>query len=122
VDLKVPRDREGRYYPAFLKPYARRLVDVGEVAVALDAAGARQRKAAKAFRRRLLPEEMGFGETVYVALGVTPSGERQVLGFWLLPTENALGWEGILREPWQRSLRWGTKVRDRKKEVGGEGA
>ncbi|MGF4382255.1 transposase, partial [Klebsiella pneumoniae] len=30
VDLKVPRDRESRYYPAFLKPYARRLVDVGE--------------------------------------------------------------------------------------------
>jgi putative transposase len=29
VDLKVPRDREGQYYPAFLKPYARRLVDVG---------------------------------------------------------------------------------------------
>jgi putative transposase len=24
VDLKVPRDREGQYYPAFLKPYARR--------------------------------------------------------------------------------------------------
>ena len=29
VDLKVPRDREGQYYPAFLKPYARLLVDVG---------------------------------------------------------------------------------------------
>jgi transposase-like protein len=29
VDLKVPRDREGQYYPAFLKPYACRLVDVG---------------------------------------------------------------------------------------------
>lgn len=29
VDPKVPRDQESRYYPAFLKPYARRLVDVG---------------------------------------------------------------------------------------------
>ncbi len=29
VDLRVPRDREGRYHPAFLKPYARRPVDVG---------------------------------------------------------------------------------------------
>jgi putative transposase len=29
VDLKVPRDREGQYYPAFLKPYARR----GQVAI-----------------------------------------------------------------------------------------
>lgn len=26
---KVPRNREGQYYPAFLRPYARRLVDVG---------------------------------------------------------------------------------------------
>jgi hypothetical protein len=43
VDLKVPRDREGQYYPAFLKPYARRLVDVGEVAIALYAAGVSQR-------------------------------------------------------------------------------
>ena len=47
VDLKVPRDREGQYYPAFLKPYARRLVDVGEVAIALYAAGVSQRKAAE---------------------------------------------------------------------------
>ncbi|MCS7266329.1 MAG: transposase, partial [Armatimonadetes bacterium] len=47
VHLKVPRDREGRYYPAFLHPYARRLVDVGEVAVALYAAGVSQRRAAE---------------------------------------------------------------------------
>jgi putative transposase len=150
VDLKVPRDREGQYYPAFLKPYARRLVDVGEVAVALYAAGVSQRKAAEvmsfllghryshetisamteevlqaveAFRRRPLPEEMAFvyldglylkllregegvvREVVYVALGVTPSGERWVLGYWLLPAESALGWEGVLGELWQRGLR-----------------
>jgi putative transposase len=42
---------------------------------------------------------------VYVALGVTPSGERQVLGYWLLPAESALGWEGVLGELWQRGLR-----------------
>jgi putative transposase len=138
------------YYPAFLKPYARRLVDVGEVAVALYAAGVSQRKAAEvmslllghryshetisamteevlqaveAFRRRPLPEEMAFvyldglylkllregegvvREVVYVALGVTPSGERRVLGYWLLPAESALGWEGVLGELWQRGLR-----------------
>jgi transposase-like protein len=47
VDLKVPRGRGGRYYPASFQPYARRLVDVGEVAVALYAAGVSQRKAAE---------------------------------------------------------------------------
>jgi hypothetical protein len=143
VDLKVPRDREGQYYPAFLKPYARRLVDVGEVAVALYAAGVSQRKAAEvmslllghryshetisamteevlqaveAFRRRPLPEEMAFvyldglylkllregegvvREVVYVALGVTPCGERQVLGYWLLRR----------RAPWGGRGSWGS--------------
>jgi len=29
VEVAIPRDREGRYYPSFLQPYARRLVDVG---------------------------------------------------------------------------------------------
>lgn len=63
-------------------------------------------------------------EAVYVALGITPSGERQVddplrdaaasgggrpvhqvLGFWLLPTESALAWEEVLKGLWQRGLR-----------------
>jgi len=150
VELAIPRDREGRYYPSLLRPYARRMVDLGEVAVALYAAGLSQRKAAEvmslllghryshetlstltdevleaaeAFRRRPLPEEMAFvyldglaikvlregegivRETVYVALGITSGGERRVLGFWLLPTENATAWEGVLRELWERGLR-----------------
>ena len=40
-----------------------------------------------------------------MALGIAPDGERRVLGFWLLPTESALGWEGVLGELWQRGLR-----------------
>jgi len=39
VGLAIPRDREGRYYPSLLQPYARRMVDVGEVAIALAAQG-----------------------------------------------------------------------------------
>ncbi|RTI07585.1 IS256 family transposase, partial [Thermus scotoductus] len=122
VELSIPRDREGRYYPSLLQPYARRQVDLGEVAVALYAAGVSQRKAAEilslllghryshetlsaltdqvleaagAFRTRLLPEEMAFvyldglslkvfregegivRESVYVALGIAPNGERR---------------------------------------------
>jgi hypothetical protein len=55
---------------------------------------------------KLLREGEGVvREVVYVALGVTPSGERRVLGYWLLPVESALGWEGVLGELWQRGLR-----------------
>jgi len=39
VGLAIPRDREGRYYPSPLQPCARRLVDVGEVAIAHAAQG-----------------------------------------------------------------------------------
>ena len=39
VGLAIPRDREGRYYPSLLQPYARRMVDVGEVAIAHAAQG-----------------------------------------------------------------------------------
>jgi hypothetical protein len=79
-------------------------------------------QAVEAFRRRPLPEEMAFvyldglylkllregegvvREVVYVALGVTPSGERRVLGYWLLPAESALGWEGktFLSQPFSK--------------------
>ena len=149
VGLAIPRDREGRYYPSLLQPYARRMVDVGEVAIALYASGVTQRKAAEVlqllfgmrythqtistltdqvlqaaeqFRQRPLPEELALvyldglflkvlGEegveraAVYVALGVTPAGERQVLGYWLLPSENALAWEEVLKGLWHRGLK-----------------
>ncbi|KIX84396.1 IS256 family transposase [Thermus filiformis] len=149
VDLSIPRDREGRYYPSFFVPYQRRLVDVGDVAIALYASGVSHRKAAEilglllghryshetlsaltdqvleaaeSFRRRPLPPELAFvyldgfslkvfqeGEgvvraSVYVALGVSPEGERRVLGYWLFPSENATAWEGVLRELRERGL------------------
>ncbi|GAA5335985.1 hypothetical protein YIM730264_20080 [Thermus hydrothermalis] len=67
---------------------------------------------AEAFRGRLLPKETASlcldglfskvlreglrveQEAVYIALGVTPSRERQLQGFWLLPTESVSLWEG----------------------------
>jgi transposase-like protein len=47
VDLSITRDREGRYYPSFFIPYQRGLVEVGEVAIALDASALSHRKAAE---------------------------------------------------------------------------
>ena len=31
-------------------------------------------------------------EAAYLALGITEEGEREVLGFWLLPAESSTGW------------------------------
>ncbi len=75
------------------------------------------------FQRRALQERYAFiyidalfvkvfrpgggidSEAVYVALGVTPEGYRQVLGFWLYPTESALVWEDLLKELTRRGVR-----------------
>jgi hypothetical protein len=115
VELAIPRDREGRYYPSFLRyrgdsvnqPYARRQVDVGEVAVALYAAGVTQRKAAEvmslllghrythetkgaitdevlekaeAFRKRPLPEEEVLREGLGVERVALPEGQTAWIG------------------------------------------
>jgi len=145
--LQVPRD--GRYYPALRHPSSRRTVDLGEVAVALSAAGRSWRTVAEimalllghrsthetvsritdevmarveAFRNRPFPEALAFAyldgfslrvlpeegvekQAVDVALGITPSGERMILGFWLFPTEGASVWASVLRELWARGLK-----------------
>ena len=37
-------------------------------------------------------------EAAYLALGITEEGCREVLGFWLLPTESSTGWNDLLLE------------------------
>ncbi|NGO40146.1 hypothetical protein G4L39_12185 [Limisphaera ngatamarikiensis] len=60
VDLSITRDLEGGYYSSFFIPYQRRLVDVGEVAIALYASGITHSKAAETLGllpgRRYSPE------------------------------------------------------------------
>jgi len=73
----------------------------------LNAAVASRSEHRLAFRKRPLPREMAFvyldglvlklfqeeegvvRVSVYVAIGVSPAGERNVLGYWLFPSENA---------------------------------
>jgi len=54
---------------------------------------------------KLFQEEEGVGRvSVYVAIGVSPAGERKVLGYWLFPSENAFRGESVLRELRERGL------------------
>jgi putative transposase len=43
-------------------------------------------------------------KAVYVAMGVTPEGEREVLGFWVEATEGARFWLNVLTELKKRGL------------------
>lgn len=57
------------------------------VAVALDG-----------LRLKIRTEGLVQQQVVYLALGITPSGAKDVLGFWIAPTEGAAFWQRVLSE------------------------
>lgn len=57
------------------------------VAVALDG-----------LRVKMRTEGLVQQQVVYLALGITPSGAKDVLGFWVAPTEGAAFWQRVLSE------------------------
>ena len=151
INLRVPRDRQGRFRPSLFAPYARRTVDLSDLVLVLYAVGVSDRKVGEVmsyllghryshttvsritelvlerveeFRKRPLRKRyavvyldalfvkvlrQGSGirkEAVYVVLGITPEGKREVLGFYLFPTESAAVWqEAVLKDLWERGLR-----------------
>ncbi len=56
---------------------------------------------------KVLRQGSGIGkEAVYVVLGITQEGQREVVGFYLFPTESAAVWqEEVLKDLWERGLR-----------------
>jgi len=151
VELRVPRDRQGRFRPSLFAPYARRTVDLSDLVLVLYAVGVSDRKVGEVmsyllghryshttvsritelvwerveeFRKRPLQRRYavvyldalfvkvlrrGAGirkEALYVVLGITPEGKRDILGFYLFPTESAAVWQKeVLSDLWERGLR-----------------
>jgi len=151
VELRVPRDRQGRFRPSLFAPYARRTVDLSDLVLVLYAVGVSDRKVGEVmsyllghryshttvsritelvwerveeFRKRPLQRRYavvyldalfvkvlrrGAGirkEALYVVLGITPEGKRDILGFYLFPTESKAVWQKeVLSDLWERGLR-----------------
>jgi putative transposase len=51
-----------------------------------------------ALRVKIRAEGLVQQKAVYLALGVTASGAKEVLGFWLAPTEGAAFWQRVMSE------------------------
>lgn len=49
-------------------------------------------------RVKIRTEGLVQQQVIYLALGVTPSGEKEVLGFWLAAAEGAAFWQRVLSE------------------------
>ncbi len=56
-------------------------------------------------RVKLRSEGLVQHQVVHLALGITPSGGKEVLGFWVAPTESAAFWQRVLSELQGRGVR-----------------
>lgn len=58
-----------------------------------------------ALRVKIRDEGLVQHKAVYLALGILPSGRKEILGFWLAPTEGAAFWQRVLGELQGRGVR-----------------
>lgn len=58
-----------------------------------------------ALRVKIRDEGLVQHKAVYLALGILPSGEKEILGFWLAQTEGAAFWQRVMGELQGRGVR-----------------
>lgn len=142
MDLSIPRDREGRFDPALIAKYRRRLPGFDDKIVALYARGMSTRDIQAhvqelygieispdlvsavtdsvldevaawqarplestyavvffdALRVKIRDEGLVRNKAVHLAIGIHPSGQRDVLGLWIEQTEGAKFWLRVMTE------------------------
>jgi putative transposase len=80
VELEIPRDRRGTFEPQLIAKYQRRFPGFDALQVKMRDEGPVRNKA------------------VYLAIGVTPDGRKDVLGIWIEQTEGAKFWMRVMSE------------------------
>lgn len=145
--LRIPRDREGIFYPRLLNKYERKERTLDEIIYCMYQNGNSTRQITKLledvfdfkyspssiskitdeileevekFKKRELKKEYYVifldaifvnlrrdtveKEGVYFVLGVTNEGYRDILGFYIYPTESSVIWEEILEDLKRRGV------------------
>ena len=142
LDLRIPRDREGRFDPKLIARYQRRFPGFDEKIVSMYARGMTVREIQghllelyglevspdlistvtdavletvaewqnrplepmyplvffDALRVKIRDEGLVRNKAVYVALGVTPEGTKDILGLWIETSEGAKFWLRVMNE------------------------
>ena len=111
VQLSIPRDRNGNFSPALLPAYGRRDDHLEEMVIKLYQTGVTTREISDIIERSLeanysvlfldgtyLPLRRGTvsKECIHIALGITPEGQKAVLGYEITPNENNASWFTLL--------------------------
>ena len=128
MELEAPRDRGGTFEPLFVEKYRRRLPGFDERVVSLYAKGLSTREIRReigeikewqsrpleevyaivymdAVRVKMRDEGVVRNKAVYLAIGVTCAGRKEVLGMWIERTEGARFWLGVLNEIKSRGVK-----------------
>jgi putative transposase len=124
LDLRIPRDREGTFDPKLIARYQRRFPGFDEKIVSMYARGMTdlistvtdavletvaewQNRPLEpmyplvffdALRVKIRDEGLVRNKAVYVALGVTPEGTKDILGLWIETSEGAKFWLRVMTE------------------------
>src|SRR5271165_5019047 len=93
LDLRIPRDREGTFDPKLIARYQRRFPGFDEKIVSMYAL-----VFFDALRVKIRDEGLVRNKAVYVALGVTPEGTKDILGLWIETSEGAKFWLRVMTE------------------------
>jgi putative transposase len=90
VEIEVPRDTESTFEPQIVKKRQRRLTGVDEIVLSLTAHDAMV---------VTVRDGQVMNKPVYVVIGVTVDGERDILGLWASDGgEGAKFWLGVFTE------------------------
>ena len=111
VQLSIPRDRNGNFSPALLPAYGRRDDHLEEMVIKLYQTGVTTREISDIIERSLeasysvlfldgtyllLRRGTVSKECIHIALGITPEGQKVVLGYEIAPNENNDSWSTLL--------------------------
>ncbi|MCJ8335604.1 MAG: transposase, partial [Epibacterium sp.] len=108
LPIDVPRDRDGSFEPELIKKGQTRIDGMDDKIIGLYAAGLSTRdirahleevyglKVSADLISRDAESRQVKNKAVYVALGVTPEGEREVLGLWIAANEGAKFWLSVM--------------------------
>src|ERR687886_833158 len=102
-DIEVPRDRDGSFEPQLVKKRQRRLEGFDDQVLALYARGLSTREIQdhleELYGVEVSPTLISnVTKAVYVALGITVEGEKELLGLWLSESEGAKFWLSVFTD------------------------
>jgi putative transposase len=117
IDIEVPRDRAGSFEPQLIAKGLTRFDGFDDKIISLYARGMTVREIQgptarpghpvvffDALRVKIRDEGTVKNKAIYVALGLNPSGEKDVPGLWIEQTEGAKFWLKVMNDLKARGL------------------